>query len=464
MFDEDPLARKDRSGRSPMEVFLLGRALVKGGDMAQGRELLKRAVQEDRELADAWVWLALTTEESAEQKECLDWALAANPGHAAARRWMALLTGKLKPKDLVADGGSAAARAPDQPEAAGSLVTFLCPHCGGGLKFDPETLGLRCAQCGGLQRVEEKPAAPAEKDVDLTLLTRQGHVWAQAQRRQVCQQCGAITVFPPGQASTQCPFCGATAFSLAPEDATLIAPQGIALMEVGPDQVEKHLKAWLNAGFFAPDDLLARARENGLRPAYIPVWLFNCDVTVHWTAQLGTRQGRRTAFQWVREERLCSYTNHLQPGVRSLPLALFRKSEPFDLAKLVEPKPEHLAGWPAAAYDFSLADATLIARGEMAQAADRETQAKAMAGRMIYDFQVGGHDFTGETYRLALLPVWLSTYTYAGKVFQVLVNGQTGKVAGDKPLDRLKIVGVVAAALVAVVALVVLALLLSGGL
>jgi DNA-directed RNA polymerase subunit RPC12/RpoP len=461
MLAEDPLAQKDRSGRSPMEVFLLGRAMIKSGDLAQGRDLLKRAVEEDRELADAWVWLAMTTDKPAEQKECLDWALAANPGHAAARRWMAILTGKLKPGDLVAAGGTAAQ--PGETQTAANLHTFLCPRCGGSLTFDPETLGLRCAQCGTTQMVDERPAAAPEKDVDLTVLTRQGHTWAQAQRRQVCQQCGAVTVFPAGQASTVCPFCGATAFSLAPEDATLIAPQAIALMEITAETVMKHLRDWLNAGFFAPDDLLSRARENGLRPAYVPVWIFNCDVTVHWTAQLGTRRGRQTDFQWVQEQRLFTYTNHLQPGVRSLPLCLFRKAEPFSMSKLVEPRPEHLAGWPAAAYDLSLADATVIARGEMAGMADDETRAKAMGGRPLRDFQVGGHDFTGETYRLALLPVWLSSYTYAGKVFQVLVNGQTGKVAGDKPLDRLKVAGAAAVALAAVAVLVVLGMLLLRG-
>ena len=87
-----------------------------------------------------------------------------------------------------------------------------------------------------------------------------------------------------------------------------------------------------------------------------------------------------------------------------------------------------------------------------------------MAGRSFLDFQVGGHDFTGESYRLALLPMWLSTYSYAGRQFQVLINGQTGKVAGHKPMDRIKIASVAAAALLAVILLTIfLAFLLRGG-
>ena len=323
MLTNDDAAPRDRTGRSPMEVFLLGRAMVRSGDLEQGRSLLKRAVEADRELADAWVWLAMTTNKPMEQKDCLDWALAADPSNGAARRWMAVLTGKLKPKDFVAEGGSGSAEPSDQAETATSLRTFLCPKCGGSLKFDPENLNLKCAQCGTTQAVEETQAATAEKAVDYTLPTRQGHAWAQAQRRQTCQQCGAVTIFPPGQTSTACPFCGATAFIAAPEDASLMSPDGILLMEVGAEGVENRLKGWLDQGFFSPDDLLARAHENGLRPAYLPVWIFNCDVTVHWTGRIGTARGRRTEYEWVKEERLINFSKSPAAGrTRSAPRAL----------------------------------------------------------------------------------------------------------------------------------------------
>jgi hypothetical protein len=38
-----------------------------------------------------------------------------------------------------------------------------------------------------------------------------------------------------------------------------------------------------------------------------------------------------------------------------------------------------------------------------------------------------------------LFPIWISSYTYRGKLYRVLVNGETGKVAGDKPFSRAKV-------------------------
>jgi hypothetical protein len=38
-----------------------------------------------------------------------------------------------------------------------------------------------------------------------------------------------------------------------------------------------------------------------------------------------------------------------------------------------------------------------------------------------------------ESYRLVLLPVWITSYRYKKESFPVAVNGQTGKVAGHVP-------------------------------
>jgi len=57
---------------------------------------------------------------------------------------------------------------------------------------------------------------------------------------------------------------------------------------------------------------------------------------------------------------------------------------------------------------------------------------------------------------LILLPVYLLSYRYRKKLYRFMLNGQTGKAAGDKPLSWLKIAST---GLVAIVALLVLALL-----
>lgn len=62
---------------------------------------------------------------------------------------------------------------------------------------------------------------------------------------------------------------------------------------------------------------------------------------------------------------------------------------------------------------------------------------------------------------LILLPVYLLSYKYRDKLYRFMVNGQTGKVAGDKPLSVWRIVLPIGVAVVVV--LIVLLLMLLGG-
>jgi hypothetical protein len=48
-------------------------------------------------------------------------------------------------------------------------------------------------------------------------------------------------------------------------------------------------------------------------------------------------------------------------------------------------------------------------------------------------------EFSGQTFKHVLLPVWLVSYDYGSRSFQVLVNGVTGQVAGEHPWSFWKI-------------------------
>jgi hypothetical protein len=69
-------------------------------------------------------------------------------------------------------------------------------------------------------------------------------------------------------------------------------------------------------------------------------------------------------------------------------------------------------------------------------------------------------DFAEEAWRYVLLPVYLATYPFEGKVYQVMVNGQTGAIAGQKPVAWWKIWLAIAALLVPALGLGLVGLLL----
>ena len=59
-------------------------------------------------------------------------------------------------------------------------------------------------------------------------------------------------------------------------------------------------------------------------------------------------------------------------------------------------------------------------------------------------------DFSAETFKHILLPIWMAAYKYNGKSYRFTVNGQSGRVQGERPYSVWKIaLAVIAAAILA---------------
>jgi predicted RNA-binding Zn-ribbon protein involved in translation (DUF1610 family) len=453
----------DHDRQAARDLVQHGRNALKAGERERARQLLVQAAEYDRNNSEAWLWLSATTDDPEEQQQFLEWAVAANPGNAAARRGLALLTGKLKAADLAppqealvgerpgppatAAPRHEAARAAAAPAAAAASMpatpaqasrTFDCPQCGGQRRFDPTRQDLHCENCGYAETIEMLPAAGSEQILDYNLPTKKGHRWAEAERAFTCSKCGGGTVLPPGQTSDICLFCGSAALVAAAEDAELIAPQAIIPMQQTAESIGRRVRAWLGRDLFAPDNLNKLARGGRLKPVYVPFWSFNLTLTAHWRGQV--TEGTDRHWTWRDGDTTFFYTGFLQLGSRVLPTDLLRGIGAFDLAKLVRYKPEFLAGWPAGTYDVSLAEASLDMRAAVVADASKKLYKQAMPGQAVSQIQVVRPEYSGQTFQLLLLPVWVGNYQYRGKTYRVLANGQTGQVVGDKPVDSVKVV------------------------
>jgi hypothetical protein len=135
------------------------------------------------------------------------------------------------------------------------------------------------------------------------------------------------------------------------------------------------------------------------------------------------------------------------PGLSILEEDEIAAIEPFLLKEVVEFKPEHLAGWPAISYDRPLAEASLKAREKVAVRVRRRLSVSIEPGQEKRSIQSSAGKWSGGTFKNVLLPLWVGTYQFHGKDYHLLVNGQTGKVAGAKPRDDVKVAMVALGAL-----------------
>ena len=96
-------------------------------------------------------------------------------------------------------------------------------------------------------------------------------------------------------------------------------------------------------------------------------------------------------------------------------------------------EPYYLAGWTAEEYSIEKDHAIQVCHQEFY----RREQANIghhLPGDTHSSLEVKTH-FSQENSDLCLLPMYLLSYRYQDKIYRFMVNGQTGKFDGDKPLS-----------------------------
>ena len=65
-------------------------------------------------------------------------------------------------------------------------------------------------------------------------------------------------------------------------------------------------------------------------------------------------------------------------------------------------------------------------------------------------------DYSARTFKHILVPVWLVSYTFGSRSYQILGNGYTGEIAGERPYSAWKIIFAVMAGVMALLVLLYL--------
>ena len=337
-----------------------------------------------------------------------------------------------------------------------------CAQCGAQLRYAPGQTRLTCDHCGHVQQIaSEGPRNRSRALQELELAKGlqddlSGNDMVEV-RTTSCPTCGALVEITGATHATQCPFC-ATPVVLDTGTRRLIKPQALIPFALTEPQARKAMVAWMGSLWFAPGTLLEYARKGrAMNGVYVPLWTFDAATASRYTGQRGvyyyeTRtvtvnvNGRREQRQeQVRHTRWHpasgrvsrAFDDLLVLASRSLPARLGDELTPWDLAALVPYTPEFLAGFQAEGYTVPLADGHGEARERMADVIRSDIRRDIGGDEQRIDGI--NTDWSNETFKHILLPVWMAAYKYNGKSYRFLVNGQTGEVQGERPWSIWKI-------------------------
>jgi len=372
---------------------------------------------------------------------------------------------------------------PDQPpfiKEATAQKKFSCPSCGGEAQWNPAKKLLICPFCGNTSPAQAELTAAGDEVIvehDLAAALRgipdSQRGW-QAKKISVrCQSCQAISVFDATRVGQRCDFCGSTALVPYEEIKEAFRPESLLPMKIAETQVRDSIRRWYGSRWFAPNQLKRAALTDTVKGLYIPYWTFDAQVHADWTAESGyyyyvtetytdsqgktqTRQVQR--IRWVPSAGALDhfFDDELVPASRGVQEAMLRMIEPFPTTKeLVPYNAGYLSGWVVERYQIDLVAAAKEAREEMDEELERLCAAQ-VPGDTHRNLEVES-DYSGQTFKHILVPIWLLTYDYGARNFQVVINGYTGTIAGKYPKSWIKITlavlaGLAVAGLIALVA------------
>jgi len=342
---------------------------------------------------------------------------------------------------------------------------YACPACGAEATWNPGKRALTCAFCGTESASELKVEGDIiEHDLKQTLASLKGREsgFVREAIEVKCRSCQAISSFEPNRVAQNCEFCGSA--SLVPyEDVNeVIRPESLLPMKVSESKVREDIRRWYGSRWFAPNALGEKAMTDTLRGLYVPYWTFDARVHAVWTADSGTyyyttetytENGRRrtrrvqhTRWSPASGELDHFFDDELICGSRGVHPRLLRAVEPFPTREAMPYDPGYLAGFVVERYQIDLGAASQTSRSSM------ERQTEVLCGRQVpgdtHRNLETRQEYSAQTFKHVLAPLWLLTYVYRGKPFQVVVNGHTGKIAGERPWSWVKIALAALAAIV----------------
>lgn len=327
-----------------------------------------------------------------------------------------------------------------------------CPSCGGVMEFDPKTGGLSCPYCGHTQAITvNKQEEKAAEEIDLDKADKLENCdWGAQKKIVICKACGAESVYDALEISAVCPFCGSNQVMEAADQNTM-APGGVVPFQVTDQKASELFRTWIRKKWFCPKLAKESAKAKHFKGVYLPYWTFDANTSSTYQGEFGRdsshkeKDGREiveTTWYPVRGDYQANFDDELICASSNHNLYMLQQIEPYRTAENKVYKPEYVAGFAAERYSLGVRDAWKLVRDNLkfriSSSIEMDICRKHNADH-VRNLRVDTV-FRKMTYKYLLLPVWISSYKYKDKIYQFMVNGQTGKVSGKTPISIPKIV------------------------
>ena len=330
-----------------------------------------------------------------------------------------------------------------------------CPSCGSQLLYSAEQKKISCEYCGYQEEIDQSKDQVVEQSLAEAASKIKSYLPEESSQKVFdCGNCGARFMVPSEEIKINCGFCGSTNVNLEAYELQYIQPVGIIPFYISRLEAEKKFEEWLGRGWFHPSKLKHLASIENLHGIYIPFWTYDAKTESDWQGEAGyyyyetkrvrvngkmqSQKVRRTRWKW-----LSGHINHFFDDVlvvasHGLSQKKVQRIMPYRLEEIVNHDPRLMLGWEAELYNVEVDQGYQIA-DKIMDSRIRQMCSAQLGGDTQRNLRVSSQKHS-QTFKHIVLPLWICSYTYQNKLYQFLINGQTGRVDGEKPISWVKII------------------------
>lgn len=313
-------------------------------------------------------------------------------------------------------------------------MAFHCPNCNGSMVFDIASQTMTCQHCGSTCDPQAFVVREQGIDAGAEYATQTGMA------RFTCQNCGAALEGTDDSLIGFCPYCGGQSMVRG-------TAQSSEVEYLVPFSVDKTRCMELYANYtrrirYLPKELRDPAYIEKFTGIYMP--FYHYDIDLGEASVTGTKTvEHHSRYDVIHHYRIDAHVNSRYDrgatfdASRYLDDEVSQRTQPFELEDEKPFNPAYLAGFYA---DVSTVQPELYNEDAQEQAASDIVESIAQREMDVNGISVAraGYDIESTTvaHHAALLPMWFLTWRKNDRVAYAVINGQTGKVVSDLPLDQ----------------------------
>ncbi len=333
------------------------------------------------------------------------------------------------------------------------LKEYKCPACGGAIEFDSHSQKMKCPYCDTefdldtLKAYDEQINGENGKEDDTSeWKTDAGGQWQEGETAGMnvytCKSCGGEIVADENTGASSCPYCGNPVI-MTEKFSGALRPDLVLPFKLDKKAAKEAYYRHIKGRPLLPKVFRRENHIDEIKGVYVPFWIFDADVDADIRYKATKIRGwsdeeynyTETSYYSVHRSGNMSFAGVPVDGSSKMADDLMESIEPFKIKEAVDFQTAYLAGYLADKYDVDAKESIERAQERMRVSAQQVLKKTVKGYATVTPENARMRVYGGEA-KYALYPVWILNTTWKNKKYIFAMNGQTGKMTGDLPVDN----------------------------